>query len=950
MIDEQRVRELLDEILDNRTPEEVCANCPELLPEVRRRWKQMRMVEAELDQLFPTPGPTRDSDLPEAGHPESELPHILGYQVEAVLGRGGMGIVYKARHLRLNRQVALKMMLTGGYAGPEERERFLREAEAIARLLHANLVHVYDTGDHDGRPYFTMEYVEGGTLAQKLSGTPQPAHFASALVASLADAVHVAHEGGIVHRDLKPANILLSVDGTPKIADFGLARHFNTSSALTRTGDRMGTPSYMAPEQAMGKARMIGPSVDIYSLGALLYELLTGKPPFKGETAAETELQVLYQEPVPPSRLNAKVPRDLETICLKCLEKEPRRRYATAAGLADDLRRFQRGESITARPASSLERFGKWVRRRPAMAALIGATLFFTAALVAGAIWLAIQQAQRREAVEGDLREVAGLQQHARWTAAWAALERGEARLGKGGPADLRRRLDQARHDLDLVVQLDAIHLNRVGSVEEVDFRIAPTDADRDYEEAFGRAGLGKFQDDPADVAACVRSSAVREALVAALDDWAVGVTDKAKRSWLLDVARQADPDSAGWRDRARNPEAWDDRAALAELTKTAPLDGPSVQLLLSLGERWHANGGDATGFLRLVQREHPADFWANFALGNAMKYRGSGEAISYYRVALAIRPEAAITSYNLGDVLKFQGWLDEALEYYRKALAHDPRNAKAQTGLGNLLKEMGRLDEALAYFRQAIGDDSTNTWAHINLGMALKHSSQLDEAAACYQHALALDSKNPAAQEGLRSIQMRQGRGEEMRMAWRKALEAEPPEPEAWLGYAELCAFLGQGEDYRRIRRTVLGRFGASTDSFIAEKFARACLLLPATDDELRQAVALADRAVTNGRLKPDWAYPYFLFAKALAAYRQGRLESTIAELHGEASLMPGPNCQMLLAMALYRQGKKAEAKQTLAAAIAAFDWRAAQADSPETWTCHVLRREAESLILPKS
>src|SRR5262245_4839040 len=185
-----------------------------------------------------------------------------------------MGIVYKARHLRLNRTVALKMLLAGAYAGPAERERFLREAEAIAGLRHANLVQVHDAGEHDGRPYFTMEYVEGGSLAQKLAGTPQPVRQAAALVATLAEAVQVAHQGGIVHRDLKPANILLTTDDTPKIADFGLARHFDTELALSLSGARIGTPSYMAPEQAMGKTRTLGPPVDIYSLGAVLYESL----------------------------------------------------------------------------------------------------------------------------------------------------------------------------------------------------------------------------------------------------------------------------------------------------------------------------------------------------------------------------------------------------------------------------------------------------------------------------------------------------------------------------------------------------------------------------------------------------------------------------------------------------------------------------------------------------
>src|SRR5262249_6729675 len=259
------------------------------------------------------------------------------------------------------------------------------------------------------------------------------------------------------------------------------------------------------------------------------------------------------------------------------------------------------------------------------------------------------------------------------------------------------RRLVQARHELGLVVQLDNIHLNRVNSAEEEELHTSPADADRDYEAAFRDAGLGTVQDDRADVAARVRSSAVRGALVAALDDWAVSVADKTRRRWLLEVARQADPDPGGWRDRLRDPQAWEDEAALAELAEAVPVAGPSVHLLLAVGERWRAKNGDATRFLRRVQRGYPADFWANFTLANALKYPFSGEAISYYRVSLAIRPGAAIASYNLGEVLKFNGWVDEALEYYRRAVALDPRDGKAQTALGNLLRSMGRLDEAVS-------------------------------------------------------------------------------------------------------------------------------------------------------------------------------------------------------------------------------------------------------------
>jgi serine/threonine-protein kinase len=316
------------------------------------------------------------------------LPQVPGYEVEAVLGRGGMGVVYKARHLRLKRTVALKMLLVGAYAGPRERARFQREAEAVAGLRHGNIVQVHDVGDHEGMPYFTMEFVEGGSLAQKLAGTPQPARPAAALVATLAAAMQVAHQSGIVHRDLKPGNILLTADGTPKITDFGLARRLEGDAQLTHTGLPVGTPGYMAPEQAQGEVHAIGPSVDVYALGVILYELLTGRLPFQGETAAATIQQVLTRDPVPPARLNPTVPRDLETICLKCLSKESQRRYASAAALADDLRRFGEGQPRQARPVGRGARFCRWVWRNPVTAGLLAALLTLFLLTAAGGLWL----------------------------------------------------------------------------------------------------------------------------------------------------------------------------------------------------------------------------------------------------------------------------------------------------------------------------------------------------------------------------------------------------------------------------------------------------------------------------------------------------------------------------------------------------------------------------------
>jgi len=944
--DEPRVQQLLDEIFDSGcAPEEVCGACPELLPEVRRRWRQMCLVEAELEALFPTEGSDAGTATPIPVRQGASLPRIPGYDVEALLGRGGMGVVYKARHLRLNRPVALKMLLAGAYAGPRERARFQREAEAVASLRHANVVQVYDVGDHEGWPYFTMEFLEGGSLAQALAGTPQPARQVAALVTTLAEAVQVAHQGGIVHRDLKPANILLTADGTPKIADFGLARHFDAEQGLTLSGARIGTPSYMAPEQVIGKAGTIGPAADIYALGALFYETLTGRPPFRGETATETQRQVIAEEPVPPSRLNAKVPRDLETICLKCLHKAPERRYATAAALAEDLKRFQRDEPIAARPAGLLERTVKWVRRHPTAAALLAASFLLVMMLVGGSLWLAVQQAHRRDAVEADLKEMAGLQASARWAEARAALERAEALLEGGGPGDLRRRLGQARRDFDLMIHLDTIRLKRVTRGELAFYKAR---ANRDYAQAFEQAGLGTSHDQPSLVAARIDASAVRGALVAAVYDWAVCAADKAQRGWLLELARQTDSSSGGWRERVLDPAAWEDLPALAELARTAPVASESASLLLALGERLRAAGGNAAPFLRRVQQEHPADFWANLIVGNATLQLAPQEAAGYYRAALAGRPGAAVGYCAVGDALRLQHWPDQAIDYYQKALQLDSSYVRAYSNVGDALQDQGQFDEAIDYYQKALELDTDYAWAHHNLANALRVKGRLDQAYDHYQQAIRLDPKNSEVQNGVRSVLLRQGRGTEVQAGWRQALDANPPEHEAWSGYAELCLFLGQQAEYRRVRRALLERFGATTSAFIAEPVGRACLLVPGTEDEVVKGVALIDRALAAKDSTPAWIYRYALFAKGLAEYRQGRLASAISLMEGEASQVMGPAPCLILSMAQHELGQKKQARKTLARAIVAFDWNSAQADWRGAWIAHILRREAEALILP--
>jgi WD40 repeat protein/tetratricopeptide (TPR) repeat protein len=312
-------------------------------------------------------------DAPGVSPSESTPPSIPGFEIVRELGRGGMGVVYLAWQSRLDRLVALKVVLAGGHAGKAERDRFQTEALAVARLQHPNIIQVYEVGEYDGRPYLALEYIDGGSLAQRLVGTPQPPAQAAALIETLARALASAHRRGVIHRDLTPGNILLGQDGVPRITDFGLAKLLvGGGPTQTGSGDILGTPSYMAPEQARGKAKQVTASVDIYALGALLYELLTGRPPFRGETLLETLEQVLHQEPLSLIRLQSKVPRDLETITLKCLEKDPGRRYPTAEALADDLNRFLAHKAISARPIGTVERAVKWARRQPTLAALVG--------------------------------------------------------------------------------------------------------------------------------------------------------------------------------------------------------------------------------------------------------------------------------------------------------------------------------------------------------------------------------------------------------------------------------------------------------------------------------------------------------------------------------------------------------------------------------------------------
>jgi serine/threonine-protein kinase len=989
--DDPRLEQLLDELCDSHaTPEDVCGDCPELLPLVRERWQQLCRVKAEIDALFPGPTEPHGEGLPSA-HDAMALPRVPGYEVEAVLGRGGMGVVYKARHPRLGRTVALKMLLAGPYAGPGELERFLREAETVAGLRHANIVQVHEAGDVDGRPYFTMEFIEGGSLAEKLAGTPQPARQAAALVAVLAEAVHAAHQRGVVHRDLKPGNILLTGDGTPKLTDFGLARRLEAAAGLTQSGAPLGTPSYMAPEQAEGKARAVGPAADTYALGAILYELLTGRPPFRAETAAETLRQVVSQDPAPPSRLNAAVPRDAETMCLKCLEKDPQRRYASAAALAEDLHRFGRDEPITARPVGPLERVLRWTRRRPTAAALVATALALVALAFGGGVWFVGQRAARRAELRSEVgtavTQAARLRKQFHFREARELLEQAWQLLEPAGPDDLRRQVDQARADLTLAEDLDAARLRMAIPMK---WSTVLAEAEQLYEQALAKAELSRPGDDREVDAARVRDSAACEEIVAALDDWASKTEDPARQARLLAAARESDPRPLP--SRARDQRLWQGGPELSRLVQELGVDALSPQLCAALGQVLLKTGRDGVSLLRAAQARYPQDFWLTYELAWALRRSGqTDEAIGFYRAALALRPEISLVHNNLGLALGATGRPDDAIRHFKEAIRRDRNTPVYFNNLGSALYDKGRLDEAIGPFEEAIRLDPKAPVFHNNLGRALHYKGRLDEAIRQYQEAIRLDPKAPVFHNALGSALRDKGRLDEAIRHFEQALLLDPnltvarrqqglahaarqewtkaagcyqrvlergatDDGHFWFEYAAVLLLAGDRKGYEKACSQMVARYGKAP-GLRAYHVARACTLAPGAVAEMSQPGRLAE-AELNAAAGQSWS----LTEQGALHYRAGRFREAAAlfEQSLRASAKPGQAVLnwLWLALAQQRIGQTAGARRWLDKATAWLDqYRDGMPPRAEAelglhlhnWLeAHVLRREAEAKIRP--
>jgi serine/threonine-protein kinase len=766
-----------------------------------------------------------------------------------------------------------------------------------------------------------MEYVEGGTLSQKLDGTPLPARDAAALMATLADAVRAAHAGGIVHRDLKPSNVLLTSDGMPKVSDFGLARRIEDETGLTRTGAIVGTPSYMAPEQARGDGKAVGPATDVYALGAILYECLTGRPPFRAETATATLQQVVSDDPAPPARLNPRVPRDLETICLKCLEKDPRRRYPTATALADDLRRFDRGEPIAARPAGWLERAAKLARRRPTAAVLVASGLLMLMGVTAATVWYVGDRAQRRAEVQSRGRQV----NHD----ANAALDQAEKHV-----KELRDRLDGRQHSWQLLSDMDqwerlvkqareewdraksACDGNEALVAEETLARIQAVEAavDREeaayrvgkelddiavkalasyddrlskqrmavakYERAFAQQDLDIHKPSTAWFASAIRSSPVRYVLIAGLDNWALlaDQTKDPRLARLLELARAADPDA--WRDRFRDPAVWTDREGLTRLAnealaKEGELGRQSPTVLVALGGLLHYNGEDPSALLEQALLDHPRDFWLhlNAALFTLEPKAGAGLA----HAAVAIRPRSELAYVTLSQRLQQRGDSPAALVAAKRVIDINPNNFWGYSCLGLALRDKKDLPGAVAAFKRAADLDPSCAASFWYLGDVFVLQGDGTAAADAYRKyverlcATAAFWKVdgwPLLLKELRKLKDKPG----VIVAFQRAIEADPGD---FLDHYILGQVLEYQGRYVEAEQAYLGAIKAQP-AWVPACNSLARLLATCPEDKVRDGKRAVEYATTACE-QSGWKALFCLDTLAAAYAEAGQFEEAV-------------------------------------------------------------------------
>ncbi|HVS39827.1 MAG TPA: tetratricopeptide repeat protein [Gemmataceae bacterium] len=746
-------------------------------------------------------------------------PGTLGdFRLVRELGRGGMGIVYEAEQISLHRRVALKLLPFAAAMDPRRLQRFQNEALAAAQLHHTNIVPVFAVGCERGLHYYAMQLIDGCTLADVIRRRSRPpaddacpdtvaaastldsaqgaAYFrqVAELGVQAAEALEHAHQMGVVHRDVKPANLMLDARGSLWVADFGLAQ-VQSDIRLTRTGAMVGTLRYASPEQALGGRCVVDQRADVYSLGATLYELLTGEPAFPGDDAKLLLRRIAEEEPRPPRHLNRAVPAELEIIVLKAMAKEPGQRYGTAQQMADDLRRWLEDKPIRARRASVLQRVRKLARRhRTVVTAAVVCLLVTLAALVGSVGWVLGDRAARQRDAEGKLQEALeaaepGLRQGDPWDPALiSAARRAEAQLnGNLVGQDFRRRAEQLQKDVRMLADLDRIRL------EEASVQINHWDlikAAPQYALAFREYGIDVQTLRPEESAALIQASAIRLHLAAGLDDWAQALVfddkeeGKQKAAPLLAAAHQADPDP--WRDRLRDAllSRWSED--LGQLTGSAPVEELSAPTLGLLGGALvrQAKVSDAgLELLRRAQERYPADFWINHNLAVAL-FGGQPprleEAIGFYRAAVALRPQSAGAQLNLGRALLGKGDAASASAAFREAIALKPDYAAAHSDLGAALMDQGKLNEAVDACRKAIALKPDSYGAYVNLGNALVRQGQVAGAEAAYRQAIQLDPDSAEAHTNLGHLLRNQQKLAAAAAQCSKAVELNPGLAEA--------------------------------------------------------------------------------------------------------------------------------------------------------------------------
>jgi len=754
------------------------------------------------------------------------------YTLTRVHARGGIGQVWLARDTDLGRDVALKELLGSRSDHPAVVARFIEEAKITGQLEHPNIVPVYELARPAGEnssPFYTMRFVRGRTLAaaikeyhrkrqEKQAGPLELRQLLSHLIA-VCNAVSYAHSRGVLHRDLKPGNVVVGDYGEVIVLDWGLAKlkgaadpqtslmpvsvNRDYSREGTMQGQALGTPSYMPPEQAEGRQELIGERSDVYGLGAILYEILTGEPPFEGPDTPSVLVQVVTDPPVPPRRKVAGTSRPLESVCLRALEKKAADRYASAKDFSEELERWLADEPVMAWREAWPTRAYRWARRHRTLVTGISAACLVALLLSGGIIVVREQERARGRAVaEESLARAKELMAKSRWAEARAALDRADDRLAGTTTDALLMRLDDTRRDLELVVRIENIRAQQAGV-----FR-APLDntarVDQLYESAFREAESGGPGDDPEAIGARIAESAVRDSLVAALDDWAMKTYEPERQRWILAVARKADADTI--RDRLRDPDTWNDPNELARLTREVAVENLTPGLAAMIGLRIENSGDAGERLLREAQARRPQDYWFNWDLScMLLRKNRPAEGEAFARAAIAARPDNAAAHDNLGNMLYRQGRFNEAANCYRKTLELDPGFALALLHLASVSDVQGRLEEATALCRKAVQIEPTLGPAHGGLGYALLRQGKLEEALACYRQAIEIEHADGPAHVAIGDLFRANGRKTEAEDFYQEAIRINPNEAGAYNALARLRDEQGRLAEASNLYRKVI-------------------------------------------------------------------------------------------------------------------------------------------------